>query len=169
MIQAQSLPQEKKKLIVYYSRSGNTREVAQQIKTATGGDIFELQPVNPYPPNYDDVVDQAKSEINAHFKPPLKTKAENIESYNLIFVGSPNWWDTIAPPVATFLSSYDLSGKTIVPFISHQGSRMGHSISDIKKLCPHSTVLQGLPIQGDSVKSSRDTVVKWLRDIEMVK
>jgi len=169
MIQAQSLPQEKKILIVYFTRSGNTREMAQQIKDATGGDIFEVQPLNPYPPDYDDVVDQAKSEISAHVKPPLKSKVENIASYDVIFVGSPNWWDTIAPPVATFLSNYDLSGKTIIPFITHQGSRMGRSVSDIKKLCPHSTVLTGLPIRGDSVKSSRDTVVKWLREIEMVK
>jgi len=169
MIQAQSLPQAKRILIVYFSHSGNTREIAQQIKNATGGDLFEIQPVTPYPEDYDTVVLQAKSEINSGYKPQLKTKVEKIESYDVMFVGSPNWWNTIAPPVATFLSSYDLSGKTIVPFITHEGSRMGRSVADIKKLCPNSTVLEGLPIRGKSVKSSQDAIVKWLRDIGMTK
>lgn len=169
MIQAQTLPQTKRILIVYFSHSGNTRELAQQIKNATGGDLFEIQPITPYPEDYDTVVIQAKREINSGYKPQLKTKVEKIESYEVIFVGSPNWWSTIAPPIATFLSSYDLSGKTIAPFITHEGSRMGHSVADIKKLCPNSTVLEGLPVRGKAVKSSQDVVVKWLREIEMAK
>lgn len=159
----------KKILVVYFSHSGNTRVMAEQIKKATGGDIFEIQPVKDYPKDYQSVVDQAKKEITSNYKPELKTKVKNIESYDVIFVGSPNWWSTIAPPVATFLSSYNLSGKTIVPFMTHGGGGMGHSVADIKKLCPKSTILEGLPVSGSSVKKSEDKVVKWLRDIEIVK
>ncbi len=159
----------KKMLVVYFSHSGNTRIIAEQIKNATGADIFEIQPVKDYPKDYKAVVDQAKKEINASFRPELKTKINNIESYDVIFVGSPNWWSTIAPPVATFLSSFNLSEKTIVPFITHEGSRMGRSVSDIKNLCPKSTVLDGLPIRGSSVKDAKSEVIKWLHEIKMIK
>lgn len=159
----------KKILVVYFSHSGNTREIAKQIKLATGGDIFEIVPVKPYPTEYRAVVDQAKKEINANFRPELKTKVDNIGSYDIIFVGSPNWWSTIAPPVATFLASYDFTGKTIVPFMTHEGTRMGHSEADIQKLCPKSTVLKGLPVRGRSVKEAKPDVEKWLRGIHMIK
>lgn len=165
-LQAQS---PKKILVAYFSHSGNTRFVANQIKNATDGDIFEIQPVKAYPQDYQTVVDQAKREINSNYKPALKTKVSNISQYDVIFIGSPNWWSTIAPPVATFLSSYNLEGKTIVPFMTHEGTRMGHSVSDIKKLCPKSKVLEGLPIRGGEVGRSRSDVVKWLREIKMIK
>lgn len=166
-VHAQSNP--KKILVAYFSHSGNTTEMATQIKNATGGDIFVIQPVKSYPTEYQAVTDQAKREINTGLKPTLTAKVGNIDAYDVIFVGSPNWWSTIAPPVATFLSNYDLSGKTIVPFITHEGSRMGRSVSDIKKLCPKSKVLDGLPIRGSAVGRSNDEVVKWLRNIEMIK
>jgi flavodoxin len=167
-LQAQSVSK-KKILVVYFSHSGNTRVIAEQIKKATNGDIFEVQPVKDYPDDYNSVVDQAKKEINANYKSALKTQVKNIKTYDVIFVGSPCWWGTIAPPVATFLSSYDLSGKTIVPFMTHEGSGMGHSVSDIKKLCPKSTVLDGLPVRGSSVKRAQKDVIKWLREIKMIK
>jgi flavodoxin len=152
----------KKILIVYYSYSGNTRTVAKQIQKGTSGDIFEIQPVESYPTEYDAVVEQAKQEIGKNYHPALKTKLEGISKYDVIFVGSPCWWGTIAPPVATFLSSYDLSYKTIIPFMTHEGSRMGHSENDIKKICPKSTVLSGLPIRGSDVNSSENKVMNWL-------
>lgn len=167
--QAQAQSNSKKILVTYFSYSGNTAEMATQIKNATGGDIFVIQPVKSYPAEYQAVTEQAKREINSGLKPAIIAKVENIDAYDVIFVGSPSWWSTIAPPVATFLSSYDLSGKTIVPFITHEGSRMGRSVSDIKKLCPKSKVLDGLPIRGSAVARSNDEVVKWLRNIEMIK
>jgi len=157
----------KKILVAYFSHSGNTRIVAEQIKRATDADIFEIKPVTDYPDDYNTVVAQAKKEINASYKPELKTKVKNIKSYDVIFIGSPNWWSTIAPPVATFLSACDFEGKLIVPFITHEGSRMGHSVADIKKLCPKSTVLDGLPVRGGAVKEANDDVVRWLREIKM--
>lgn len=159
----------KKILVVYFSHSGNTREIANQIKTATGGDIFELVPVNPYPAAYQAVVDQAKKEISANFKPELNNKLADISQYDVIFIGSPNWWSTIAPPVATFLTSYDLSGKTIVPFITHGGGSIGRCETDVRKYCPKSTVLKSLYIYGESVKNAQSEVSQWLREIKIIK
>ena len=147
-LNAQTAKAPKKMLVAYFSHSGNTRTVAEQIREATGADIFEIEPAAAYPTNYQAVVDQAKKEVNSGFKPALKSKPENLGKYDIIFVGSPCWWYTIAPPVATFLSSYDLSGKTIAPFMTHEGSRMGHSEADIKKLCAGATLLPGLPVPG---------------------
>ena len=158
-----------KVLIIYYSRSGNTREIANQIHERVGGDIIELQTVEPYPDEYDAVTKQAKQELNSDYKPALKTKVENIGSYDIIFVGSPNWWGTIAAPVKTFLSEYDLSGKTIVPFITHGGSGLGRSVTDISKLCPKSSVLDGLAVWGRDAKTAQNEVSEWLRKIQITK
>lgn len=160
---------ENKILIVYFSHSGNTRVIAEYIKEATGGDIFEIQPVKDYPADYNTVVEQAKNEINASYKPELKAKVSGIAKYDVIFVGSPNWWSTIAPPVATFLSSYDLSGKKIVPFITHEGSQLGRSVADIKKLCPKSDVINGYACRGSKVKSARQEVAEWIKNTFMSK
>lgn len=127
-MQAQSASASKKILVVYFSHSGNTKVIANQIKDLTDGDIFEILPTKAYPSDYQACVDQAKKEINANYKPALKTKLKSISSYDIIFVGSRRW-ATMAPPVATFLSSYDFTGKTIVPFMTHEGSRMGRYAS----------------------------------------
>lgn len=159
----------KKVLVAYFSYSGNTREVAQQIASATGGDIFEIVPATAYPAEYRAVVDQAKKEIGDDYRPALKDRPESIDGYDVVFVGSPCWWATIAPPLATFLAGYDWSGKTVVPFMTHEGSRMGRSEEDIRKLCAGATVSGGLPIRGGAVKSSQDAVLEWLRDMNLVK
>ena len=166
-LNAQSSVQ-KKFLIAYYSHSGNTREMANQIRKATGGDLFEIQPAKPYPEDYQTVVDQAKEEINSNYRPELKTKVENINSYDVIFIGSPNWWSTIAPPVAQFLSEYDLSGKTIVPFITHGGGGVAGTVTDIKALCPNSKFLDALALSGSSVKNSENKVTEWLRRLKII-
>lgn len=158
-MQAQS-----KILIVYYSWSGNTRNMAEQIKRYTNADILEIVPTVAYPTDYNACVDQAKKEINSKFMPPLKVIQTKVESYDTIIIGSPNWWGTIAPPVATFLSSCNFSGKKILPFITHGGSRMGRSVEDIKRLCPTATILNGLPVRGSSVSSAGSEILKWLRD-----
>jgi len=99
-------------LVAYFSYSGNTREIANQIHKSAGGDIFEIQSAKPYPDDYDAVVAQAKQELKSGHKPALKTNVENIESHDLIFIGYPNWCSTITAPVMAFLSQYDFSGKT---------------------------------------------------------
>lgn len=168
-LQAQPASGGKKILVAYFSRSGNTRAVAGQIAKATGADIFEIQPATAYPEEDQATVSQAKKEINSGLKPALKAKVENMASYDVIFIGSPCWWSTVAPPVASFLAAYDLSGKTIVPFMTHEGSRMGHSEADIKKLCPQSAILKGLPVRGSTAGNAQGEVHKWLREMNMIK
>lgn len=167
-LMAQNASNPKKILVVYFSHSGNTKIVAQQIQDAAGADIFEIKPGNAYPTDYHTVVDQAKKEINSGYKPALKNKVDNISQYDIIIVGSPNWWATIAPPVSTFLSSYNFEGKTIVPFITHEGSGLGRAVSDIKKLCSKSTLLEGIAIRGGSVKKANAEVTSWLKKIKLI-
>jgi flavodoxin len=159
----------KKALIVYYSRTGNTREVANQIHKIVGGDMTELQAAEPYPDDYEAVKKRAMQELNSDIKPALKTKVENIRSYDVIFVGSPIWWGTIAAPVKTFLSEYDLSGKTIVPFITHQGSGLGQSVTDISNLCPKSDISDSIAIWGRDAKTSQNKISEWLKKINITK
>lgn len=164
--QAQTSPA--KVLVVYYSYSGNTRAVAGQIAEATGADVFEIVPAKPYPADYQALVDQAKREISAGYRPALKTAPGDLENYDVIFIGSPNWWSTVAPPVASFLANYDLSGKTLVPFMTHGGGRMGHSVADIQKLCPGATLLEALAVSGSRAKNAENEVRTWLRKIKIV-
>ena len=154
-------------LIVYFSRSGNTHKIANLIHQEVGGTLHEIQTVVPYPNSYNAVVDQAKKEIQAGYKPALQSTLDQIEPYETIFVGSPNWWDTIAPPVATFLSEYDLSGKTIVPFCTHGGGGLGRISRDIAKLCPQSTVLGSFEIYGSGRGNAQAKVSTWLRNVGM--
>ncbi len=156
-------------LIAYYSYSGNTRALAEEIQKATGGELFEIQPVQAYPKNYDEVVAQAKKEIRADARPELKTKVPNIAEYSVIFVGSPNWWSTIAPPVMTFLTSYDLAGKKIAPFITHGSGGLAKTVDDIQRLAPKSTVLDALSVNGKAVKKSQGEVQQWLRKLGFTK
>jgi flavodoxin len=159
----------KKILVTYFSHSGNTREIASQIHKSVGGDIFEIQAVKPYPHDYDAVVKQAKQELDSGYKTALKTKLENIKSYDLVFIGYPIWRGTFPAPVRTFLSEYDSSGKTIVPFCTHEGSGLGRSATDISKLCPKSTLLDGVAIRGRDVKTAQNKVSEWLRKIKITK
>ncbi len=109
---------------------------------------------------------QVKQELESGFKPPIKAKVTNIKEYDIVFVGSPNWRNTIAPPVMTFLSEHDLSGKTVVPFITHAGSGLGRSANDIAKLASQATILEGLALWGKDVKNSQDEIAKWLQSLK---
>lgn len=152
-------------LVACFSHTGNTREIARQIQAATGGDLFEIVPAALYPQAYQAVVAQAKREIQAGTRPALRTNLASVAEYDVVFVGSPNWWSTIAPPVATFLASHDWSGKTIVPFMTHEGTRMGRSVGDVRKLCPGATVRDGLPIRGGQVREAQKEVENWVRGL----
>jgi len=152
-------------LIIYYSWSGNTRKIAHIIQKEVGGDMVEIIPENPYPSSYNATVEQAKKEIKMDYKPPIKTKIEDIEKYDIIFVGTPNWWSTIAPPVVTFLTQHNLSGKTIIPFITHGGGGQGRVVSDIKRLCPESKVLEPLSIYEGGSTDLREKILEWLKKL----
>lgn len=155
----------KRVLIVYFSHSGNTREMANQIHGIVGGDLFEIVTVQPYPREYKAVIAVAKRERDSQFRPKLTKRVESLDSYDLIFLGYPNWYGTLPMALMTFLEENDLSGKTIVPFCTHGGGRWGESVETIKRLCPRSTLLEGLAVEGGLVKSSQGDVADWLRKL----
>lgn len=159
-----SIVKNKKALVVYYSYTGNTRTLAEQIRQSVAGDIFELQPATPYSSDYDAVVNQGKKEVESGYKPLLKEKVANLSSYDVIFVGTPIWWYTIAPPVATFLAETDLAGKKIIPFYTHGGYGAGHSLQDIKKFAPKAQVLDELVLRGNS-KYDQQEITTWLSKV----
>jgi flavodoxin len=152
-------------LTVFYSRTGNTRNMARQIHALVGGDIVELETVHPYPDEHRATVEQAKKEQEANFYPPLKVTVEDISSYDVIFVGSPAWWYTFASPVRGFLAQHDFSGKKLAPFITHKGAGLGKSIDDMKLLCPGAFILEGLAVRGSRVDQAQTEIIPWLRRI----
>ena len=156
------MKKEKKVLVIYYSYSGNTQEIAKKIAQTSQGDLLEIETVQPYPSGYNDVVKQAKEEIKAGFLPEIKTGKDNINDYDVLFIGSPSWWNTIAPPVATFLSEHDLSGKILIPFVTHEGSGIGRNGDDIARMAPDATVVAGKAFRGGSVSSAEKEVSDWV-------
>ncbi|TGQ34614.1 flavodoxin [Mesorhizobium sp. M00.F.Ca.ET.216.01.1.1] len=153
----------RKVLILYYSRTGHTRTVATQIHGLVGGDLAEIQTVEPYPDDYDALVAQNVEEQRSDYKPPLRTKIDNLGNYDVIFIGSPLWNVRLTPPVRSFLSSHDLSGKTIAPFVTYIVSGLGRSRRDIEELCPDATILDGLAILGEDATKAETKVQEWLR------
>ncbi len=155
-------PQSSKILIAYYSWSGNTKEVAEAIQEKTGGTLFRIETVQSYPEEYRATTEQAKKEINDHFHPELKTKVADISQYDVIFLGSPNWWGTIAPAVSTFLASYNLKGKKVIPFITHGGGGVQNTIKDMTAQCSGCDVVA----DGWVGYSSRTFGIGgWLKDV----
>jgi flavodoxin len=155
-------PEGKKMLIVYFSHTGNTRFVANMIKAKVGGDIFELKTIQPYPADYNQVVAQARHELATEFRPKLQGGVRDMDSYDVICLGFPNWCGSMPMPVFSFLEAYDFSGKAILPFCTHEGSRMGRSMEDIRALCPRSIILKSLDIRGSMVRNSQPEITAWL-------
>lgn len=155
-------------LIACYSWGGNTRTAAEMIRQATGGTLFEIKPAKPYPTEYRRCTEVAKQEINAGFRPELAAEID-LKKYDVIFVGSPNWWGTMAPPVATFLTTHDLKGKTVIPFFTHGGGGMQRCEADVRKLCGKSNVLKAATFSGGSIRSAGEAMKKWLDEVISVK
>lgn len=150
-------------LIVYFSWSGNTRGVAEEIQRQTGADLFEIQLETPYPNDYNAVLEQAQQEQNEQARPALANHVENMDQYSTILLGYPNWWASIPMPIASFLEEYDFSGKTILPFCSHGGGRFGQSLTAIAKLVPDATLGEGLAIHYSGGDSMAADVTAWLQ------
>ena len=173
---------EEKCLIAYFSREGNnyvsgkivnlpvgnTKVVADMIQEITGGDVFRIDTVKSYPKDYSATTNVAKKELNDNARPELSGHVENMDFYNVIFLGYPNWWGTMPIPVFTFLEEYDFSRKTIVPFCTHEGSGLGRSENDIAKLCPKATLLKGLAVHGSRVSAAKKDVTDWLNNLGMI-
>ena len=171
-----------KSLIAYFSRKGNnyvggsivelsignTEVIAKKLQKLTGSDLFQIKTMKTYPDDYTEATNIAQAEKRENARPELTAKVEDMDSYDVIILGYPNWWGTIPMAVLTFLEAYDFSGKTIVPYCTHEGSGMGSSEQDIKKACPHATVLSGLAIRGGSVHNADKDVTTWLRKLDLL-
>ena len=173
--------QGKKVLIVYLSRTKNTKAVAEIIHKEVGGDLVSLELVTPYPENYQQIVAQVSKENEAGFLPPLKTMIDSIQKYDLVFLGFPTWGMQLPPPMKSFLNQYDLSGKTVVPFNTNGGYGIGSSFETVKQLCPGSKVLEGYSTKGgverdgilyvmedEKEKEVQEEVQTWLKKIGLV-
>ena len=152
-------------VIIFFSWSGNTKAIASEIHRKVGGDLVELELVKPYSRNYNTCLDEAKRDQEQNVRPELKTKIPVMDKYNVVYLGYPNWWATIPMPIATLLENYDFSGKTIAPFCSHGGGRLGQSVTDIAKLAPKAKITEALSIHyGGGSSLSRD-IDNWLRQV----
>ena len=149
-------------LIVYYSWSGNTRGIAKEIQNQTGADIFEITLKTPYSTDYNTVLMQAQQDQHDQARPEINGTVD-ITKYDTIILGYPNWWASIPMPIATFLESYDLSGKRLLPFCSHGGGRLGQSLTAIAKLAPDCVMGEGLCVHYSGGDSMAQDVSQWLR------
>lgn len=169
-------------LIAYYSRKGanyvsgnivdlpvgNTEVAAGVIQKLTGGNLFKIDTVKPYPADYQKTTEVAQRELRQNARPELTGRVGRMEAYDTVVLGYPNWWSAIPMAVCTFLESYDFSGKTLLPLCTHEGSGMGHSESDIQKLCPGAQVLKGLAIKGGSVQRAEKDIEAWLKKAGLI-
>jgi flavodoxin len=156
-----------KTLVVYFSWGGNTRAIAKQIHSKAGGDLVELELVKPYSRDYNTCLDEAKRDQEAEARPELKTRIANMEQYGTVFIGYPNWWATIPMPIATLLEQYDFSGKTLIPFASHGGGRLGQSVTDIAKLAPKANIREALSVHYGGGSSLAKDIDDWLGKLGM--
>ena len=145
--------------------TGNTGVVADMIAQATGADLFSIRTVEQYPDTYDATIDQGQQEQSDGARPELATHLENLDSYDTIFLGFPNWWGDMPMAVYTFLDEVDLSGKTVIPFVTSGGSGFSNTISTIQQMEPQATVQEGLSIGGSSATGAQQQVESWLSEL----
>lgn len=146
---------------------GNTEYVATVISEATDGDLFEIKTVHTYPGSHKELIDAAKKESDDNARPRLATHIKNLKEYDVIFVGFPNWWYDMPKPLYTFFDEYDFSGKTVVPFCTHGGSRFSSAVKTIREMEKNATVLNGYTINRDRVAETKEGILKWLEKIGM--
>lgn len=165
-----------KKLIAFYSRGdenyvngkiksleiGNTKIAAGIIQELTGADVFQIEQMHPYAKEYDECTKQAKEDQQKNARPQLKDYPDTLDAYDVVYLGYPNYWNTMPMAVFTFLEHYDWNGKIIKPFCTHEGSGLGQSVQDIKTLCPGADIEKGLAIYGNSVEKARSQIEQWV-------
>lgn len=142
--------------------TGNTGAVARMISEAAKADLFSIRTVQKYPDNYDDTLDQAQDEQSQDTRPELETELESLDAYQTIFLGFPNWWGDMPMAVYSFLDDYDLSGKTIIPFVTSGGSGFSSTISEIESAEPEADVLEGLSLSSSEASDAKEVVKDWL-------
>lgn len=157
-----------KKLVVFFSYTGNTKKIAESIQKKLNCDILEIKPVKPYSTDYQTVVDEEQNNESSKKKPEIQSIDKDLSKYDEIIVGSPVWWYTIAPVIRTFLTKYDLTGKIIKPFATNAGW-LGRTFQEIEKLCPDSKVEKGMNIvfesYSDNLVTSPDEIDKWIEQL----
>ncbi|WP_370174707.1 flavodoxin family protein [Leeuwenhoekiella palythoae] len=166
-LEAQNHTDNTKKLIVYLSRTHNTEAVAQMIQQRVGGDLETLQLQEPYPENYQQIVDQVQKENETGFLPPLKPLKVELSAYDTIFVGFPTWGMQLPPPVKSFLKNSDLRGKTIIPFNTNAGFGVGSGFDTVKQMSEGATVLKGFSVEGGYEKKGVFLAIKEERAQEV--
>ncbi|WP_157159611.1 flavodoxin [Brachyspira pilosicoli] len=145
---------------------GNAELIANWIAEETGGDLFSIKTQNKYSSDYDECLNQARKERDNNERPALVGRVNNIDDYDVIFLGFPNWWYTCPMAVFTFVESYDLEGKTIIPFCTHGTGGLSRTIRDLKKLLPENCeVLEAIGVYRPEVKNSKSRVLDWLRKL----
>lgn len=149
-------------LVAYFSWSGNTEAMANLIAEQTGGTLFEIAPATPYTDDYDALLDVAQQEQAEDARPALAASVENWDSYDVVFVGYPDWWSDAPMVVYSFLESYDWTGKTLVPFCTSGGSGFGRSLDRLPDSAPGATILEGLHVSGSSAADSGEEVAEWI-------
>ena len=170
-------------LIAYFSRAdenyfsgtlrrvkvGNTEIAAELLEKLTGADRFKIDPIQPYSPGYNACIAEAQDDQRRDARPELKEYPDSLDGYDAIYLGYPNYWGTMPMAVFPFLERFDLSGKTLCPFCTHEGSGMGHSEADIRRLCPGATVKHGLAIHGSSAANAGPALKQWIERINQRK
>ena len=168
-----------KTLIAYFSHAGqnyshgsirnlpvgNTEVIARKIHALIDSDLFYIDTVQKYPDDHMQKIEIAKKEYNEDARPELNARVENMDQYDTVIVAFPNWWTTMPMAMFTFLESYDFSGKTLCPLITHGGSGFSNSLKDIRRLCPGAVITEGLAIIGDNAETCDKDVEKWLKKI----
>ncbi len=171
----------KKVLIVYLSRTGNTKAIAEIIQKNIGGNLIALELQKPYPENYKQTVQQVVDENASGYLPPLKTKIDSIENYDVVFIGFPTWDMQMPPAIKSFLHEYNLSNKTVIPFNTNAGYGVGSGFQTVKQLCSNSKVLEGFEtkggiekegvlfvMKGEKAKEAETEVKSWLKKIKII-
>lgn len=150
-------------------RLGNTQYMAQVIQENTGADIFRIQPVTPYPTDHAELLEAAQNEIRTNARPEINGTIENFDSYDVVFVGYPNWNADMPYIMYSFFESYDFSGKTIVPFMTHGGSGFSGTQETIAQLEPDATMLEGRAISRNSIENAEQEIINWIDEIGLLK
>lgn len=151
-----------KALVVYFSHSGNTKSVADAIASQTGADTFRIEPVEAYTTDYNTLLDVARDEQSAQARPAISGSIDDLDQYSVIYLGYPNWWGDMPMILYTFLDTYDLSGKTIAPFVTSGGSGLSGTVGTIRSLEPDATVTDGLAIRDSAAANPDSAVESWL-------
>jgi flavodoxin len=156
-------------LVAYFSRSGNTRVIAGALQRALAADLFEIRPARPYPEDYEQTVEQARQERDRGYEPPLEATVPDRAAYKAVFLGFPVWGETTPPVIRSFLFGHDLSGKTIVPFVTHGGYGLGNSLSVVAEHAPQARLHEGFAMRADQERETLVQVTRWLRAVRINK